>query len=174
MQSSAIFREYDPVFPERFEVERSRLAAELQDVAVQIHHVGSTSIPGMPGKGIIDILVTVNVLEPEEAYAAPLKQLGYIRRPVPERPESPFFTRPPVKPRSHNVHIAKIGSRREASMMAFRDYLRTFPEATRRYEEAKRSLATARPGDWSYYSQKKLEIASELEQEAMNWRGKST
>lgn len=163
------FHEYDPGWPAAFRQEAVRLRADLGDAARRIEHVGSTAILGMPGKGIIDILVTVDSLEPEEVYEIPLTRLGYIRRPVPERPESPFFTKPATKPRSHNVHIAEAGSRREASMLAFRDYLRARPEEAARYGQAKRELVKEFPNDWPQYSTCKKNIAAELEARAMEW-----
>jgi len=164
-------REYDPKWRDAFEQERMRLLSRLSGVAREILHVGSTAIPGMPGKGIIDILMVVDSLDPQDAYAVPLLDLGYISRPVPERPESPFFTRPAVKPRSHNLHVAIAGSKRVKSLLAFRDYLRADPAAAQRYAEAKRGLARGNRIDLEAYSGGKAAVAAALEQEAVAWAG---
>jgi GrpB-like predicted nucleotidyltransferase (UPF0157 family)/DNA polymerase III epsilon subunit-like protein len=163
------FQEYNNRWPEEFRKEQKALAKAFGDAAINIHHVGSTSIQGMPGKGIIDILVTVDALEPRSKYVDPLTSLGYIERPVPDRPESPFFTKPSVKPRTHNVHIALDRSLRERSMLSFRDYLCTVPEAAKVYENSKRQFATANPNDWEYYSRAKLQVADELAAKAIRW-----
>lgn len=161
------FQEYSPLWPEEFERERESLASALGDAAVEIDHVGSTAIPGMPGKGIIDILVTVRSLDPPAAYDAPLRSLGYIDRPV-DRPD-PFYTKPEVKPRTHNVHVAVAGSRRARSLRAFRDYLSEHPQEAGEYERLKRALADRPGADWDDYSRRKVELAGKIESRATAW-----
>jgi GrpB-like predicted nucleotidyltransferase (UPF0157 family) len=160
------FQEYSPSWPEEFRRERESLASAMGDAAVEIDHVGSTAIPGMPGKGIIDILVTVHSLDPP-AYDAPLRRLGYIDRPV-DRPD-PFYTKPAVKPRTHNVHVAVVDSPRAKSLRAFRDYLTEHPQEAGEYEQLKRALADRPDADWDNYSQRKLELAEKIESRATAW-----
>jgi GrpB-like predicted nucleotidyltransferase (UPF0157 family) len=72
---------YDPDWPDRFEREATRLRNALADVVVRIEHVGSTSVPGLAAKDVIDIQLSVQSFEPETAYRAPLERLGYVHRP---------------------------------------------------------------------------------------------
>ena len=161
-------QEFNDAWAIRFEAEARELRRALQSVAIDVHHVGSTAVPGMPGKGIIDILLTVQSLTPKEAYATALHELGYIERPVP-RPDSPFFTKPEVKPRDFNMHIAVVGSPREVSMLAFRDYLRSHPAEASRYAEVKRRLARGESPDWASYGDGKHSFVTELERQSLEW-----
>jgi GrpB-like predicted nucleotidyltransferase (UPF0157 family) len=161
-----LFNEYRPKWVDAFDEERVLLMDALGDTAREIHHIGSTSIPRMPGKGIIDILILVDALEPREAYDVPLRRAGYLSRPVPDRPESPFYTKPSEKPRTHNVHIAVSGSAVARNHILFRDYLRSNKNAFERYAAYKRGQITASPDEWKEYSEKKLEVASQILKEA--------
>ena len=161
------FHEYSPEWPRRFDEECVQLERALDGAAVCIEHVGSTAIPGMPGKGIIDILLTVRPGTAKEAFDRPLRELGYIERPV-DRPD-PFYTKPSIKPRTHNVHVAEAGSDRARSLLAFRDYLRAYPEQAARYAQLKRQLADHESPDWARYSAEKLGLAAELEAAAVAW-----
>jgi GrpB-like predicted nucleotidyltransferase (UPF0157 family) len=163
------FQEYSPEWPSVFEKERERLRSVLGEIAPDVQHVGSTAIPAMPGKGIVDILIAVPEGTPQSAYDGPLRGLGYIERPV-DRPD-PFYTKPSVKPRTHNVHVATAGGNRARSLLAFRDYLRAHPDEAARYERLKRKLADHPERDWDRYSREKLELASELEARAVRWAG---
>ncbi|MEM5471911.1 GrpB family protein [Hoeflea sp. AS60] len=161
-----LFNEYRTEWPIAFEKEKKALVAEFGDVALEIHHIGSTSVPGMPGKGIIDILVIVSSLMPSEAYDKPLRRLGYINRPVPDRPESPFYTKPSVKPRTHNVHIAVQNGEIARNHIMFRDYLRADRGAFDRYAAYKRGQIETTPDEWDKYSRNKLEVAAQILKEA--------
>ena len=162
-------REFDINRECSFRDEARRLKNALREVAIGIEHVGSTAVHGMPGKGIVDILVTVAALEPSDTYGRPLQAIGYVQRPVTERPDSPFFTRPAVKPRTHNVHIAVAGGRRARSLIDVRDYLRTHPDEAAAYERHKRSILERTGGDWSAYSRDKRSFVSALDRRAGLW-----
>ena len=168
------FQEYDPAWEASFLLEKERLLQHFVTQAQSIHHIGSTAIPGMPGKGIIDILITVTSLEPTEFYTTPLTALGYINRPVPERPESPFFTKPAERPRTHNVHIALTNSLYERSHLAFRDYLISHPTEAAVYADAKRALTRDGYILPERYSVEKASVASDLAQRAMAWAQRLT
>src|SRR5829696_5784114 len=74
-----VIADYDPAWPQRFEVERERIAAALGDRALRIEHIGSTSVPGLAAKPIVDMLVEVATLD-EAALAPPLQDAGYVLR----------------------------------------------------------------------------------------------
>jgi len=132
---------YDPNWPIAFAAERDRIAAALGTLALRIDHNGSTSVPGLAAKPIIDIQVSVPSLRPIEAYASGLRQLGYVHVPHPDDAFCPFFHRPPAWPHTHHVHVVQSGGVEERRTLAFRDYLREHPAVARQYEALKRGLA---------------------------------
>jgi GrpB-like predicted nucleotidyltransferase (UPF0157 family) len=132
---------YDPAWPGAFSAERDRIAAVLGELAVRIDHHGSTSVPGLAAKPVIDIQVSVRRLQPIEGYAARLAQLGYVHVPHPDDSFCPFFHRPVEWPHTHHVHVVQSGGAEERRTLAFRDYLRGHPAVAREYEQLKRASA---------------------------------
>ena len=132
---------YDPEWPSAFEAEAARLRAALKTVALRIDHHGSTAIPGLGAKPIIDIQMSVATLQPPSAYRAKLEALGYIHVPHPDDSFCPFFHRPIQWPHSHHVHVVERGGREERRTLAFRDYLRDHSDLAREYEDLKRTVA---------------------------------
>ncbi len=132
---------YDPDWPLAFVEERRRIADALGDLALRVDHNGSTSVPGLAAKPIIDIQVSVRSLEPLDSYGIGLARLGYVHVPHPDDSFCPFFHRPATWPHTHHVHVVVAGEVEERRTLAFRDYLREHPEAAREYEKLKRRLA---------------------------------
>jgi len=132
---------YDPRWPAAFETEAARLRAALGPLALRVDHHGSTSIPGLGAKPIIDIQVSVATVLALESYAAPLQTLGYCHVPHPDDAFCPFFHRPAEWPHSHHVHLVEHGGAEERRTLAFRDYLRAHEASAREYERLKRELA---------------------------------
>jgi GrpB-like predicted nucleotidyltransferase (UPF0157 family) len=132
--------QYDPLWPAHFMQERARLAA-LGELAKRIDHCGSTAVPGLCAKPVIDIQVSVDSLQPIDAYRTPLQQLGYLHMPHEDDVRCPFFHRPAQWPHTHHVHVVKAGGKEEARTLAFRDYLRDHPEIAAEYARLKRQLA---------------------------------
>ena len=129
---------YDPAWPEQFLVERERIAGALGEWALRIEHVGSTSVPGLASKPIVDILVEVAAVED----AAGLERAGYVLR---VREEGHRMFRTPEL--DVHVHVWPSGSPYIASDLAFRDRLRASPEDRAAYEALKRELAAR---DWPH------------------------
>ena len=98
---------YDPGWPVASELERERIAGALGKLARRIDHKGSTAVPGLEAKPVIDIQVSVEQLEPMSAYAAPLAALGYFHVPHADGAVCPFFHRPRVWPHTHHVHVVE-------------------------------------------------------------------
>lgn len=132
---------YDPCWPAAFDAEAIRLRAALGTLALRIDHNGSTSIPGLAAKPIIDIQVSVASLQPIAAYGERLRAIGYAHLPHPDDSFCPFFHRPRQWPHSHHVHVVEAGGAEERRTLAFRDYLRDCPAAAREYEQLKQDLA---------------------------------
>ena len=131
---------YDPAWPSEFEAEAVRIRKALGCLAVRIDHHGSTSIPGLAAKPIIDIQVSVESLQPMSAYREPLCSIGYVHVPHADDSFCPFFHRPSHWPHTHHVHVVKAGGDEERRTLAFRDYLRDHSDQARQYEELKRNI----------------------------------
>jgi GrpB-like predicted nucleotidyltransferase (UPF0157 family) len=131
--------DYDPEWPARYEREAARIRSLLGDRVRLLEHVGSTSIPGIAAKPIIDIDLAVPDSAHERAYVPDLEADGYVLRGrEPAWFEHRFLQRPD---RSVNLHVFSAGSPEIDRMLAFRDRLRTNDDERRLYEAAKRELA---------------------------------
>ncbi|HZP48358.1 MAG TPA: GrpB family protein [Vicinamibacterales bacterium] len=139
--------DYDPRWPAAFDAERARLSTALGDRALRIEHNGSTSVPGLAAKPIIDIQISVAALTPLAPLIAPLAPLGYVHVPHADDACCPFLHRPASWPHTHHVHIVEAGGVEERRTLAFRDYLRAHPGTAREYEQLKRTLAAQTAAD---------------------------
>lgn len=152
--------EYDPAWPVAFERERVRVAAALGARALAIHHVGSTAVPGLAAKPIIDLLVEVARLDDALDCIAPLAALGYAFIDHPENVERRFFRK--GIPRTHHLHIVERGSDTAGEHLAFRDALRADPARREAYAQLKRALAERHPNDRRAYTRGKAEFIAEV------------
>lgn len=161
---------YDPAWSEQFKVEQRRLADALP-TALSIEHIGSTSIPGLAAKPIIDILAVVPVVDVVVAALARLKQLGYVYRPLafPEDSEHLFFVKDTAGKRSHHLHVFGVTSPVPAENRLFRAYIAANADAARRYEAAKRRAAELHPDSRAQYGAAKEEAFMQLLAEARLW-----
>jgi len=133
---------YDPTWASGFERERDRIADALGALARRIDHNGSTAVPGLDAKPIIDIQISVDSLEPLAAYAQPLTAIGYTHLPHADDATCPFFHRPADWPHTHHVHVVQFGGDEERRTLAFRDFLREHADVARDYAALKRDLAS--------------------------------
>jgi GrpB-like predicted nucleotidyltransferase (UPF0157 family) len=134
---------YDPGWPRRFDEERSVLAAVFAGSDAIIEHVGSTAVPGLGAKPVIDILIGVPILlEVEDRFQA-LEAAGYeyIHEYEEQLPDRRYFRKPRVGPRAFHVHCVVAGSDLWIRHLAFRDHLRAHPESAAAYDKLKRELA---------------------------------
>jgi GrpB-like predicted nucleotidyltransferase (UPF0157 family) len=141
MADSLQIAPYDPAWAAEFDRERQRIAAALGPLARRIDHNGSTSVPGLDAKPVIDIQISVDALQPLDAYGEPLVALGYTHVPHPDDAFCPFFHRPANWPHTHHVHVVAFGGEEERRTLAFRDYLREHAALAREYAALKRALA---------------------------------
>lgn len=142
--------EYDPRWPQVFAAEAARLGGALVDVRHAIEHVGSTSVPGLPAKPVIDMLLTVPDPGEEATYVPALEQLGYtlaIREP--DWYEHRVLRRQDLAPgaASANLHVFPEGCEETARMLRFRDWLRAHDDDRDLYARTKRTLAER---TWEY------------------------
>jgi len=131
---------HDPGWVREFDAERHRIRLAFWKLVCRIDHHGSTSVPGLAAKPIIDIQVSVERLQPLSTYAPLLIGLGYVHVPHPDDLFCPFFHRPKTWPHTHHVHVVQAGGDQERRTLAFRDYLREHRVVAREYELLKRHL----------------------------------
>ncbi|HFB52623.1 MAG TPA: hypothetical protein ENJ48_02905, partial [Anaerolineae bacterium] len=113
---------YNPAWADEFAAEAARVRAALGSLAVNIHHIGSTAVPGLDAKPIVDMMVTVRKLDDARACIASLAELGYIFVDQPQNTARRFFKK--GDPRTHHLHIVESGGDAEWRHVAFRDALR--------------------------------------------------
>jgi GrpB-like predicted nucleotidyltransferase (UPF0157 family) len=142
--------DYDPAWRERFERERTRVQTALGDAAVRIEHIGSTSVPGLAAKPIVDILTTVRDVDDEESFSPHLHAAGYVLR-VREAGHRMFRT-PEV---DVQIHVWADTDPEVDRYLAFRDWLRASPANRDAYEQLKRDLATRNWSDVNHYANAK-------------------
>lgn len=168
---SVVLAEPDPAWPARFEEIRNRLVLALGDVAVRVDHVGSTSIPGIPAKPIIDVQVSVPALEDEDAYRPAIESLGWPMRS--REPGHRYFRDPGHEPRRVQVHVCEAASDWERDHLLFRDYLRANPKRAAAYGELKRALADLYPSDRLAYTEAKTPFIRETVALAEDWAART-
>lgn len=123
-----------------FEAEKESLKNLLGDSALDIQHIGSTSIPGLAAKPIIDMLMAVKSLEEAQNIRPILENAGYEYRENGSDQDQVLFVKGPEELRTHYLHITKLRSSVWENDLAFRDYLRSHPEAVTEYEKLKKEL----------------------------------
>lgn len=149
-----VVQPYDPQWPEAFARERDVLAHVLAPWSSGgIHHIGSTSIPGIAAKPILDMMAGVADLRAAQAAVSPLQELGYVH--APHRPRALWFFKPDRDAQTHALHLTEPGSDLWQERLAFRDALRTQPALREEYEQLKIRLAAEHPDDLAAYTQDK-------------------
>ena len=164
--------DYDPDWPRLFEVEARYLRAVLPAGSIgRVEHFGSTAIPGMPAKPIVDMLIETRSLEETQQLIVPeLESRGYDyfwRTDVPA-PYSWFIKRDERGRRTHHLHMDEAGSSLWERLL-FRDYLREFPFEARLYDELKRRLAREHRKDRIAYTQGKTDFVVSMTEAAKRY-----
>ncbi len=165
---------YDPAWVDAFRREAERLVALLGAELVAIHHIGSTSVPGLAAKPIVDILVEVRRIEAMDALAPQLEVQGYLPKGENGIPGRRYFIKGTEEVRSHHIHIFQVGNGEVARHLALRDYLRAHSEEAARYGALKAELAQHFPADAANYVAGKDALVKELERRALAWAGLGT
>jgi GrpB-like predicted nucleotidyltransferase (UPF0157 family) len=156
--------DYDPSWPDRFELETARIANALGPVAHRIEHVGSTSVPGLAAKPVVDIMVTVDDSDDDAAFVPALTSAGYVLRVI--EPMHRMFRTPA---RDVHVHLWRTGSDEERRLVLFRDWLRVNEADRRRYESVKRELASHTWEHSGDYAKAKTDVVEEIMRHAEAW-----
>jgi GrpB-like predicted nucleotidyltransferase (UPF0157 family) len=161
-----VVADYDASWPEHFEIERAKIAAALGQRALAIEHIGSTSVPGLAAKPIIDICLVVSESSDEAAYVPDLSAAGYeLRVREPEWHEHRMLRTPE---RDVHVHVFTDGSTEIRRHLLFRDWLRGNETDRESYQETKRRLAQE---DWptmQHYAEAKSEVVEAIIRRALD------
>lgn len=141
---------YDAAWPARFLEEAGRLRSALGDVLLALEHIGSTAVPGLAAKPILDILGLIRAVPPAPETILSLSSLGYTSLGENGIPGRHFFRK--GRPRSHHLHLVAAGNPVWDRHLAFRDSLRARPADALAYERLKRDLALKFRSDRERYS----------------------
>jgi GrpB-like predicted nucleotidyltransferase (UPF0157 family) len=153
---------HDSKWRNNFELEARKINKIFGKDALDIQHVGSTAIPGMLAKPIIDIALIVSSLSKAKSYEKKLNKIGYELKKNDERKERLFFTKGPEEKRTHYLHIGEIGSGYAEDMISFRDYLRQHKITAKNYSDLKEKLAKEYKDKREIYSVKKEKFIKEI------------
>ncbi len=161
-------REYDPSWPRFYDDESAKIAAALGDYAAAIEHFGSTSVPGLAAKPIVDILVGTEKTGVPESVQHAFRDLGYEYLGEDGRRPGRFFWR---KRAGHafNVSVVPANGALWIDNLLVRDFLRTHPEWVETYAIAKRDAAAASPGSMLGYQDGKRDFVEQLKSAARDW-----
>lgn len=160
--------EYDLEWPDAFEREAARIRAAAGEHLVALEHIGSTAVPGLPAKPIIDLLGGTDTLAGADACVDPLERIGYEYVPELEdaMPDRRYFRKTAADRHTHHLHVVPADSGFFDRHLRFRDYLREHPRAAERYAELKRELAAEHRHDVAAYTEGKAEFVAEIEARA--------
>ncbi len=168
LEDKIIVVPYNPHWPELFAQLGAALRKALEDTAERIDHIGSTSIPGLDAKPVVDVQVSVRSFEPMDAYRLPMEQLGFVFRGDNPDLTKRFFREKPGQRRTH-IHVRRSGSWAEQFALLFRDYLRTHPGDALRYAGLKYLLAEQYRDDRGGYVEAKRPFIWEIMNKADLW-----
>ncbi len=160
---------HDPHWYNIFEEEKKALSRILNNSLIDLHHIGSTSIPGIYAKPIIDILPVVDDIRHVDTLDEAFKSLGYEVKREFGIPGRRFFTKRLNGKRTFNVHIFQKGHADINRHLLFRDYMRVHPEDAEAYSNLKRTLVQNFPTDIEKYCWGKNDFVKSIEEKATNW-----
>jgi GrpB-like predicted nucleotidyltransferase (UPF0157 family) len=153
--------EYDPAWGSAYAAHEARVRAAVGSTAVDVQHIGSTSVPGLAAKPIIDILVTVPDITAEEDYLEPLLAEGYVLR-----VREPGHRLVRTAQREVHIHILEVGDPAAGDYLLLRDHLRVDRADRRLYEATKRELLEQDWADMNAYADAKTAVIEEIKQRA--------
>lgn len=174
--------EYRPEWPDEFTTVARSIREALGELALRVDHIGSTAVPGLASKDIIDVQVTVRHFTPD--LQAAFERAGYTRLEYDQDHRPPTATgsdrdwekqmyRPLPGGRSINLHVRRAGSQNGRYALLFRDYLRAHPLAALAYGQAKLALAQHGPTDWDLYYDVKDPVCDIIMAGAEDWAASS-
>jgi GrpB-like predicted nucleotidyltransferase (UPF0157 family) len=162
---TVVVSDYDSAWPARFDELKARLGAALGEVALAVEHIGSTSVPGLAAKPIIDVLLVVADVDDEASYVTGLEGAGFVLR---VREVGHRMVRTPDK--GVHVHVYGSGDQAITDYLDLRDWLRTDESDRALYAQVKRELAERPWSDMNHYADAKSEVIQEVLGRARAWK----
>lgn len=169
MQRTIIVVPYDPNWPQMYAEEARSLEEAFGDLLVEIHHIGSTSVPGLCAKPIIDIMPLVHDIEAVDAVNEGMAALGYLAKGESGIAGRRFFIKPSDTERTHNMHVFQIDNPETVRHVAFPEYLIAHPADAAEYCALKSQLAIQFPEDIIGYMAGKNDWIKTTERKAVAW-----
>jgi len=158
---------HNPEWRQAFRQEAEQIAAALDEDVVTVHHMGSTAIPGIYAKPVLDMLLVVRSVEALDEKQSEIEALGYEARGEYGIPGRRFYRRDNSQgDRTHQVHAFEVGSPQITRHLAFRDYMIAHPKAAQEYSDLKRELAAKHPSDIEAYMDGKDAFIQEIDRQA--------
>ncbi len=153
---------YSPDWEKMFSAEASVLKAVFGDAALGIEHIGSTAVPGMQAKPVLDILVLVEDINAADRFIEPMQQAGYVYAGEYVMPRSRLYRKVSGGEIIANIHVFPKDHHHVQSMLGVREYLLHHPDEVERYSELKKELYVKYPNDYGEYRRQKDLFLSEL------------
>ncbi|MEO7909328.1 MAG: GrpB family protein [Roseiflexaceae bacterium] len=169
MPSQYTFSDYSPAWPVAFSDEAERLELLLGDELVNVHHIGSTSVPGLAAKPIIDLLPLVRAIETLDGLTPMLELAGYQAWGEYGLAGRRYFTKDRGAYRTHNIHIYQADNPDVERHLAFCAYLRHHAQVRDEYAALKRAVYAQHPADISAYNDGKNAWIRAVETVALEW-----
>jgi len=161
---------YNPNWKEIYKEESKKIKNVLSDIIVDIHHIGSTAIPGIKAKPVIDILVEVKDIEAVDRYNNKMEELGYEVMGEYGIPKRRFF-RKGGNNRTHHIHIFQVGNEEIERHINFKEYLIAHPDKAREYSKLKEKLTNKYTYDVENYTNGKSDFIKEIDRKAkLRWK----
>jgi len=160
---------HNPEWSQLANEETKRILEQLSIPVIGVYHIGSTSIPGIKAKPILDFVIEVENLDDIIRSTEMLGELGYISRGEYGIPGRQFFTKDTDDERSHHLHIFQQGHPDIERHLVFRDFLRANPEAAHKYEVIKEKLAKRFPKESGSYTEAKSDFILSMDEVARYW-----
>lgn len=160
---------HNPEWSQLADEEAKQILEQLSIPVIGIYHIGSTSIPGIKAKPILDFVMEVADLDEVIQSAEALEELGYISKGEYGIPGRQFFTKDTNGERSHHLHVFQKGHPDIERHLVFRDFLRANPEAAHEYEIIKEKLAKRFPRESGSYTEAKTDFILSMDEVARYW-----
>lgn len=171
MGETVILEAYNDNWATEYDIEQRELRKLLGDQAIAIEHIGSTAVPGLAAKPVIDLMAGVQDLKIACAFIEPLASLRYEHVIHEEFPERRFFRKGAWRAGTHHLHIYLYGSEAWTNQILFRDYLREHPEVREQYQQLKEELAARFPQDRVAYTKGKHPFIADVLRQANEENG---
>lgn len=162
--------DYDPHWPLWYAQEQQRLLALLHPLNVTLEHIGSTSVPGLAAKPILDISVGLADRDEINDYGDALRVLGYQEVPIHPIFERRLFCKGGYNEGTHHLHVTIYGTQVWAEPILLRDYLRAHPAMATAYAQVKREAAARHQNDLNGYHDHKSEFITQMMEQAHAWQ----